>query len=284
MAEHAIKTRLDSGSPLILSSDPVAGLVDGASPHPMGLRAPLRVALLSREQPQRVAGHYAGEVAAGIDLLLALTADSTGVGLAAAGMDFRAAAITGAAVDLALEAADAVARDIMVAGVLGGAWATDVPREVVEEELELHAKRLFASGAQVIVARALQGDRALEERALPVRLGTRTGLPTVAWLELTDRADETLAEWARICRGLGVMAMLFEVPSADVGRDVLQRIRASSDAVPVPTGFQLSAGGSLEAWCSEAKRLVDEGAVLIGGGRGTTGVHSATLSRALGRT
>ena len=117
---HPILSRLDTGRPLLVSGDPVASL----RAHGVQLHGPAALGRLLREHPSTVREHYHNEITAGVDVLCCLTADTIPRALQQIGMPFRAAALTGDAVELALDAVDLTPRPLIVAGVLGN---TEVP-------------------------------------------------------------------------------------------------------------------------------------------------------------
>ena len=141
--------RLESGRPLILGSDPLAAL--RARGIPLEGDAPL--GRLMRERPGLVAEHYDGEIAAGVDVLSALTAETMPRALAQIGMAFRAAALTGDAVELAQDAAARAPRPIAVAGVLGTRWIAPSDPARIAEEYARHASRLAAAECDLLLAR-----------------------------------------------------------------------------------------------------------------------------------
>src|SRR5512143_3117926 len=98
MSFESIKHRLVSGRPLVLDAD------TGASfrARRVELDAPGALGMLLRKQPEEVLRHYRAEVNSSVDVLSALTIDTTPRALAEVGMQHRAAMLTGMAVELAI--------------------------------------------------------------------------------------------------------------------------------------------------------------------------------------
>ncbi|MEJ7735157.1 MAG: hypothetical protein WKG00_38965, partial [Polyangiaceae bacterium] len=86
-------------------------------------------------------------------VLSALTAETMPRALAQIGMAFRAAALTGDAVELAQDAAARAPRTIAVAGVLGTGWIAPSDPARIAEEYARHASRLAAAECDLLLAR-----------------------------------------------------------------------------------------------------------------------------------
>ncbi len=93
--------------------------------------------------------------------------------------------------------------------------------------------------------------------------------------------------------GAGASAVIFEVPSVDLGIELLERSQAIVAAEGLFPGVLLAASaesvrGFPDAECDQthwAERALDldiHGARIIGGGAGTTETHTAALAQALG--
>jgi 5-methyltetrahydrofolate--homocysteine methyltransferase len=290
-AQHPILSRLETGRPLLASADAEASLRSRG----VTLKWPAAIGRLIREQPGVVADHYHQEVASGVDVLCAFTSDTLPRVLAQIGMSFRAAALTGCAVDLALDAADAAPRPMIVAGVLGTHSVAPTGPDRMAEELAIHATRLAAAGCELILARGFASTPSkahLAKIALRAAIvsASATQLPTWALLEVDDNGftldGESAENVAFAATEAGAELLLFEVPSAESGLTLLERLRVSlPDArvgiVPSATGVS---GDSIElpdVWAASAKRLLDAGARVIGGGVGTTSRHVAALANLL---
>jgi 5-methyltetrahydrofolate--homocysteine methyltransferase len=187
-ASALLAERLDSGRPLILGSDPLAAL------RARGIRlegdAPL--GRLMRERPALVSEHYDGEIAAGVDVLSALTAETMPRALAQIGMAFRAAALTGDAVELAQEAAARAPRPIAVAGVLGTRWIAPNDPARIAEEYARHASRLAAADCDLLLARGWV-SAPWARRELLARLEAPSSSRVAEW---SSRSGQ-LVEWGR---------------------------------------------------------------------------------------
>ena len=128
MSFELIRKRLLDGRPLVLDSD------TGASFRARGvlLSSPGALGQLLRERQSEVEAHYRAEIESRVDVLSALTADTTPRALSEVGMEHRAAQLTGRAVELALEAALLSSKPIAVAGVLGSDMVSPVAADRIE--------------------------------------------------------------------------------------------------------------------------------------------------------
>lgn len=278
----ASRTRPPGGGPLLFGVDPRAAL--GGELSSSERRAP---GVLARTRPDAVIRLHEAEIEAGADVLLALTADTTSRALHDLGMAFRAAAITGAAVDLAIDAADRADRSVAVGAVLGGPWVSRLADDRLAEEVAVHAARLVTAGAGMIVARAAPGASEAA-RWVIVQAACATGVPAYALLELEDDASSStssagaIQEWARRALELGASALLFEVGDAASGGLALEQVRLVAPHARV--GVLLRGAHAAPAtWSDVARRLADRGVWALGGGAGTTCEHLALLAADLGR-
>lgn len=305
-ASHPILSRLDTGRPLLVSGDPLASLVARG----VQLQGPAALGRLLREHPSTVREHYHQEISSGVDVLCCLTADTIPRALQQIGMPFRSAALTGDAVELALDAAELTPRPLIVAGVLGNTDVPPVAEDRVGEELATHAARLAAAGCELILARGFGAARATDSaftrlaRRAAIVSGAMTQLPTWAVVALDWGGFTSDGAPADVCAGHafeeGAQVVVFEIPGAEVGLGWVDRLlnvcstsshrRPESAARPhAPAsadtsdirhlGFALAAG-SLEpdAWAHEARRLLEAGVRVVGGGPGTTHRHVAALA------
>lgn len=290
MSFELLRQRLAEGRPLVLDAD------TGASFRVRGvlLNSPGALGQLLRERPADVEAHYRAEIASRVDVLSALTADTTPRALAEVGMEHRAAQLTGRAVELALEAAQDVGRPIAVAGVLGSDMVSPMAADRLHEELTEHAARLAAAGCQLLVARG-QGSRLGLMAA--VVAASLTELPTWAVVECGPAADPTLdSDPLGLTEALaeaGAQVLLFEVPHVEVGLRQLERFTPALEASGVFPGVLLAASenavrgfddprSSPQHWVERAVDLSLGGARVIGGGAGTTEAHTHALALALG--
>jgi methionine synthase I (cobalamin-dependent) len=295
MSFDRIRHRLEGGRPLVLDSDTGAAF----RARGVALDTPGALGLLLRERPLDVLDHYRAEVLCSVDVLCALTADTTPRALAEVGMQHRAAMLTGISVELALEAARASAKPVAVAGVLGSDMVSPMAADRLHEEFREHAARLVAAGCELLVARG-QGSRLGLMAA--VVAAADTDLPTWAVVECAPNGE--LAEGGNVVEVVdaleqaGAGAVLFEVPSVASGLEQLARLSRVPGTMrgargPGVSGMLLAASdqsvrgfpdpdADAEHWLERALDLDASGARIIGGGAGTTEAHTAALARALG--
>jgi 5-methyltetrahydrofolate--homocysteine methyltransferase len=282
-AQHPLLSRLETGRPLLVSADAEASLRARDVP----LKGPSALGRLVREHPGMIAEHYHHEILCGVDVLCALTADTLPRALAQIGMPFRSAALTGCAVDLALDAADAAPRPVIVAGVLGNPHVSPPPTDRIAEELAMHATRLAAAGCELILARgfgpsAEPGVSRLARRAAVVS-ASATELPTWAVIAVDEAGftddGEPLEDAARAAHDGGAHVALLEIAHASSGLALLERLRGALPALLVGFALAAQSGESPDAWASAAKLLIDAGSSVLGGGPGTTGRHLSALAR-----
>jgi methionine synthase I (cobalamin-dependent) len=290
MSFERIRPRLQGGRPLVVDSDTAASF----RARGVELDSPGALGSLLRERPQDVLAHYRAEVSSRVDVLSALTADTTPRALAEVGMQHRAAQLTGRAVELALEAAAESEKPVAVAGVLGSDMVSPVAADRLHEELTEHAERLAAAGCELLLARG-QGSK-LGLMAAVVS-AARTELPTWAVLEygshdvLTSSASADALALALADAGADVV--LFEVPGVELGLIYLERFQAAFAAHGIIPGVLLAGSeGSVrgfhdedsdpQRWVERAVDLAVGGARVIGGGAGTTEAHTQRLAKALG--
>jgi len=270
------------------------------------LSGPAALARLIRESPTTVADHYHDEIASGVDVMCALTADTMPRVLSEVGMAFRSAALTSCSVDLALDAAEFAPRPIAVAGILGAVaprsssgvfpmGSSSLPPALrsssadrLAEEYAMHAARLAAAGCELILARGVRADlnktlARLARRAAIVS-ASATQLPTWAILELEPSGftpdGESLEDATRSAFESGAQAVVYEVGATQVAEALLARFSTANAGRP----FGVVAGdreGSPDAWGEAAKRVLDGGARIFGGGHATTTRHLAVLASML---
>lgn len=280
--------RLATGRPLLLGGDAIASL--GAAfgaPAPtmsMALASYPAIGRLVREQPAIVSEHYHREIAAGVDVVTALTADTCAPRLAEIGMAFRAAALTSAAIDLALDAAELAPRPLAVAGVLAAPFVTPptpASLERVGEEYALHAARLAAGGCDVVIVRSAATGWGRRAQRVGVSSAATTSLPTWAVLR-ADAPDESLEDGARAAVDAGASALLLEVTCPEEAAELARQLHGIGAVHGVLAGDPV---GDPEAWASAMRALVDTDTatrtLIVGGGPGTTARHIAALSSLL---
>ncbi|MBK8256389.1 MAG: homocysteine S-methyltransferase family protein [Polyangiaceae bacterium] len=238
---------------------------------------------LVRERPVQVMRHYEHEVAAGVEVLCALTSETMPRALAQVGMAFRAAALTGSAIEMAMEAAAQAGRPVAVAGMLGGRTGAALAPDRVAEECAMHAARLAAAGCEIIVACSVGPFASKLGRISAVISASALRLPTWALVEVKDghtSDGEDLGECAKSVVDSGAQLVLFDVSDEHAGLDAMDRTASTlGDAQP---GVLLAdPHGDPELWAESAKRLIVGGAHVIGGGTGTTTDHVSALHRRL---
>jgi 5-methyltetrahydrofolate--homocysteine methyltransferase len=290
MTFERIRHRLQNGRPLVVDSDTAASF----RARGVELDSPGSLGVMLRERPNDVLDHYRTEVRSRVDVLSALTADTTPRALAEAGMEHRAAQLTRRAVEFALEAASESAKPVAVAGVLGSDMVSPVAADRLHEEFTEHAARLAAAGCELLLARG-QGSRLGLMAA--VVAAARTELPTWAVLEyasgdeLTSNGNaidlvEALAE-------AGASVVLFEVANVDLGLAYLARFRHAFELHGIAPGVLLAGSDTSvrgfhdetsdpERWVERAVDLSLGGARAVGGGAGTTEAHTHALAEAMG--
>lgn len=289
MTFDRIRHRLSQGRPLVLDAD------SGASFRARGLELDLpgTLGVLLREQPAEVLAHHFAEVQSRVDVLSALTVDTTPRALAEVGMQHRSAQLTGRALDLAFEVARDAVKPTAVAGVLGSDMVGPIAADRLHEELTEHAARLRVSGSELVIARG-QGSRISLMAA--VVAAAQTELPTWAVLECapgSELQNTALSEVFDSLREAGTSVVLFEVPSAERGLRELDRARSALESSGLIPGVLLAASDSAvrgfvdptsepERWADHALDLSLAGARVLGGGAGTTEAHTRALALALG--
>jgi 5-methyltetrahydrofolate--homocysteine methyltransferase len=290
MSFEQIRQRLVEGRPLVVDSDTMASF----RARGVLLNSPGALGQLLREKPSEVEAHYRAEIDSRVDILSALTADTTPRALAEVGMEHRSAQLTSRAVELALDAALDNPKPIGIAGVLGSDMVSPVAADRLHEELTEHAARLAAAGCQLLIARG-QGSRLGLMAA--VVAASRTDLPTWAVIECGPTGDSTVEgnpfELIAALAEAGAAALLFEVPHIDIGLRQLDRFKPALEVHSMFPGVLLAASENAvrgfddalsdpEHWVERALDLSIGGARVIGGGAGTTEAHTRALALALG--
>jgi 5-methyltetrahydrofolate--homocysteine methyltransferase len=284
-----IKHRLSQGRPLVLDSDTGAAF----RARGVSLDTPGALGQLLRTNEDGVLAHYRAEVRSRVDVLSALTADTTPRALAEVGMQHRAALLTGRAVDLAFDAAEHAGKPVAIAGILGSDMVSPIDPNRLAEELDEHADRIAAAGCELLVVRG-QGSRFGLMAA--VTAAARTGLPTWAVLEAVPEGDFNEAQYGDLWEnltGAGVNVVLFEVTSIEQAVRSLDSVQSFVADSKLSVGVLL-AGSSASVrgfpdedadarrWVTRAAELAAHGARVIGGGAGTSEAHTEALAIALG--
>ncbi len=279
-ASETILSRIRSGQAVLLSADAATSL------RAQGVKLEGSAALgrLVRERPGEVRGHYAREVAAGVEVVCALTAETMPRALAQAGMAFRSAALTGTAVEMAMDAVAHAGRPIAVAGLLGGRTGGALAPDRVAEECAMHAARLSAAGCEIIVACSVGPFASKLGRMSAIISASTLRLPTWALVELHGGGrtidGEDLAECAKSAVDSGAQVLLFDARTEADAADAIEAVVGVLGEAKV--GVVLADDQTdVDAWAEAAKRLVAGGAHVLGGGPGTTTLHLAALARSL---
>lgn len=290
MSFERIRHRLQNGRPLVVDSDTAASF----RARGVELDTPGALGVLLRERPAEVMAHYRAEMQSRVDVLSALTADTTPRALAEAGMEHRSAQLTRRAVELALEAAAENDKPVAVAGVLGSDMVSPVAADRLHEEFTEHAARLAAAGCELIIARG-QGSRLGLMAA--VVAASRTELPTWAVLEYSSSdeltSDSNVVDLADSLASAGAQVVLFEVAQVTLGLAYLERFCAAFEQHGIAPGVLLAGSETSvrgfndetslpERWVERAVDLSLGGARAIGGGAGTTEAHTQRLAEAMG--
>jgi len=290
MSFDRIRHRLQNGRPLVVDSDTAASF----RARGVELDSPGALGVMLRERPDEVMAHYRAELQSRVDVLSALTADTTPRALAEAGMEHRSAQLTRRAVELALEAVAEDEKPVAVAGVLGSDMVSPVAADRMHGELTEHAARLAAAGCELIIARG-QGSRLGLMAA--VVAASRTELPTWAVLEFSSHDELTsggnAVDLADSLAGAGASVVLFEVAQVNLGLAYLERFRAAFELHGIAPGVLLAGSEASvrgfndetslpERWVERAVDLSLGGARAIGGGAGTTEAHTRRLAEAMG--
>ncbi|HEY2408578.1 MAG TPA: homocysteine S-methyltransferase family protein [Polyangiaceae bacterium] len=289
MTFERIRHRLVTGRPIVVDSDTCASF----RARGLALDSPGALGLLLREHPEEVLAHYRTEIMSRVDVVSALTADTTPRALAEVGMQHRAAQLTGRAVELALEAASETGKPVAIAGVLGSDMVSPVAADRLHEELTEHAERLAAAGCELLLTRG-QGSRLGLMAA--VVAAARTELPTWAVVECSAADDAVLLNPTELVAALadaGATAVLFEVPHVNLGLHALEQFRTALEQHGVAPGVFLAGSEASvrgfddshsdpERWAERALDLSIGGARVIGSGAGTTEAHTRALALALG--
>lgn len=280
MSYTALSPRLRSGRPLVVDADLGACL----RARGVNLDYPGALGALLRKSPETISVHHAGETALRVDVLSALTADTTPRALAEVGMEHRAALLTGQAVEVAQDVALSAPRPVAVAAVLGSDLVTAIDRRRFEQEVREHAERICAAAPELVLVRGM-GSPA--ELCFATATCVELGLPAWSVVDL-EMSAEHLEDLVGELAEAGADAVLFEAPSIEHALQRLERAqRAKADMV---FGVMLAAGANavrgfpseLEpGWVDRALELVEAGARVVGGGAGTTRAHSQALATAL---
>jgi S-methylmethionine-dependent homocysteine/selenocysteine methylase len=272
---HPVLERLMRGQSIVLDGNIAEELVRrGYRPNHV-----LHDAAAAREAPELLTAIHRAYAEAGADVLTAFTARTTVRSLARGGLGMRAAALTNQAVDLALEVAQNAGRPIAVAGLLGSLEdpsrpdRTPSPRTLADEHTE-QARRLEATGCDLILVEpmpTLRESLAATAAARSVRSTVWTILP------LRDREHVSegvsLEEAAAYTVSVGAQALLLEGSSTTELVSAVSKLSALALGVPIGVRqIRSSEEGTASAdrFASDLSQVLQRGARLLGGARGTT--------------
>lgn len=276
-----LRHRLREGRPLVVDCDVAASL--GA--RGCSLDEPGSLGAVLFLDPDTVREHHLAELSCRVDILSALTSDTTPRALAESGMEHRAARLTGKALDLVTDLTHVSHRPVGIAGVLGSDQITATQRGRFEEETKEHARRIAVGGADILMVRGM-GSRM--DLMFAVAAAADQELPT--WAVLEDHLCEgDLVELVDALGSAGAEAVLFEVSSVDDGLSKLSRASLSESGI-VPGALLSAAPDALRGfpsefsptWVDRVVELTDAGARIVGGGAGTTEAHTRALAMRLG--
>jgi len=280
-----IRHRLFEGRPLVVDADPAACLRQRAEAlgrtSSCGGAGPIVV----HQDMSSLREHHLAEIESRVDVLCALTSDTTPRALAELGMEHRAARLTGKAVDLALELAEHSSRPVAVAGVLGSETLSATGRGRFEEEIQEHASRIAVAGAEMTI---VQGMGSFKELYFAVSAAVSQRQST--WAVLDDHLCESdLQGTLHGLRAAGAEAIIFEVRSVDEGLKKLAQVAEMESQLVLGT-FLSAAPDALRgypsslfsSWVDRVVELIEAGARIVGGGAGTTEAHTRALVARLG--
>ena len=277
------------------ASEPL--LLDGATGTELERRGlptalPLWSAPALLEHPHAVREIHGAYVRAGAEVVTANTFRTQRHTLAAGGLADRAAELTGRAVALAREAAEAGSSPAFVVGSappLEDCYHPErVPDEsVLRSEHDEHLANLEAAGVDGVLVETMNTAR---EAALATRLAVARGLPTwtsfVCWEGAALLDGSLLEDAARSALDAGASAVLVNcLPPSNVAPclEVLARtggrfgVYANLGEPDEEQGIFRSEDCTPEAFAEQARSWVAAGARLVGGCCGTTPDHLAAV-------
>lgn len=280
MSYDKIRHRLREGRPLVVDSDVAASL--GA--RGCELDDPGALGAVLYREPARVREHHLAELSCRVDVLSALTSDTTPRALAESGMEHRSARLTGKALDLVRQLAEESVRPVAVAGVLGSDQVSATLQGRFEEEAREHVARIAHAGAEIVIVRGM-GSRL--DLVFSVAEATKHDIPT--WAVVDHYIEGDFAELVESLVDTGAEAILFEISSVDDGLEKLRRIEEMGAAI-IPGALLSAAPDALRgfpsplfsSWVDRVVELTDAGARIVGGGAGTTEAHTRALVTRLG--
>ena len=280
MSYDKIRHRLHQGRPLVMDSDVAAAL--GA--RGCSVEEPGCLGAVLFQDVGRVREHHLAELSCRVDVLSALTSDTTPRALSEAGMEHRSARLTGKALDLACSIAEQSARPVAVAGVLGSERVSATVQGRFEEETVEHARRIAHAGAEIVIVRGM-GSRL----DLVFSVAAAAGLDVPTWAVIDPYIEGEIQDIVAAVADAGAEAILFEVKSVDEGLEKLAHMAELGSKV-VPGALLSAAPDALRgfpsplysSWVERVVELTAAGARIVGGGAGTTEAHTRALVTRLG--
>lgn len=216
---------------------------------------------------------------AGAHLIRCNTQETTPTALQRGGYGYRAAKLTSLAVDLATEAVEASQRPVAVCGMLP-ASVGDARDERVREEQVAHAQRLAASGCDLIM---VHGASTLREAVAATAAGVQTELPVFVTLRVG--AGAKLSDGESLEAVVGALAAAgargFVGDPLDPPAEVSAIAELSSLGRPWGVLQALAADRNAEEYANQARSLVDDGALIVGGEDAAGPEHISALTHAI---
>jgi len=277
-----IRHRLHGGRPLVVDAD-VGAALRGRG---FVIDAPGALGAMLHRDPQVVRAHHLAELASRVDVLSALTADTSPRALAEAGMEHRSARLTGLALELVSDAALEAQRPVAIAGVLGSDQLTATNKGRFEDETSEHAARIAVGGAELVIVRGM-GSRL--DLVFAVAAAAGQDLPSWVVIDRDVASESELVELAESLADVGAEAVLLEVASIDDGLRRLAALEAASCSIvrgallsAAPDALRGFPSPLFSSWVERVVELTAAGARIVGGGAGTTEDHTRALATRLG--
>ncbi|MEM9634121.1 MAG: betaine--homocysteine S-methyltransferase [Pseudomonadota bacterium] len=265
------------------------GLVSGDAPE-----------LWNTDEPQKISALHQSFVDAGSDIILTNTFGCNRHRLKLHNAQDRVKELNIAGVELALEVANSVDRDVLIAGSVGptgelfqplGALSYEEGVEAFKEQME----GLVEGGADILWVETMS---AVEEMKAAAEAAQDFDLPLVITASF-DTAGKTMMGLAP--KGLGELQSQFACTPVAIGSncgvgasDLLAAIMDITEAFPdaivvakgncgIPQikGDEVVYTGTPELMAKYAHMALDAGARIIGGCCGTSSLHLAAMRRAL---
>lgn len=277
-----IRHRLHGGRPLVVDADVGAAL----RCRGFAIDAPGALGAVLHRDPEVIRAHHLAELASRVDVLSALTADTSPRALAEAGMEHRSARLTGLALELASSVAEAAVKPVAVAGVLGSDQINATSKVRFEDETQQHASRIAVGGAELVIVRGM-GSRL--DLVFAVAAAASLDLPSWAVIESHLATERQLVDLVESLTDAGAEAVLLEVTSIDDGLRRLQALEGLSSSIvrgtllsAAPDALRGFPSPLFSSWVDRVVELTDAGARIVGGGAGTTEDHTRALATRLG--